>query len=132
MQGKMNDEFFTQNTNELILDVSSEEPLEIFFGSKGCKMHKFNDVKIVPDSSFGDLPVEIIVTLTNYNCTPIILLTVEPVEIYQNPDPDPKRYPNFNIFIGNTVINKKQTFEGSIKIKGKCLVIQTKKMYYDG
>ncbi len=119
---------------KLALQTNGSDPLEIYFGSEGCRYYKCNDVEIIPDK---DTTVTIIVTLfgindtnDNFNC---IYTTKGPFKIYQRPDP--KTYPeytiNFNITIGEQVISKPSMFEGSIKVQGSCTVTQETNMIVD-
>ncbi len=46
---EVNRDFFNENCKELI--INSYGSINLFFGSKGCRYHKLNDVTIIPKSN---------------------------------------------------------------------------------
>lgn len=128
----MNKEFFTKlasvGDSGLTLTVNQSEPIELFFGYEGSRQFILNDIRIIPSPS---TITQITLCIEGINEGNQIIYNVnDQIDIYQRPDS--AIYPNFNLFVGDKFINKKNLFSGHIKIEGDCTIVQKKFFVYDG
>lgn len=128
----MNKEFFTKlatiDNNGLILSLNQSEPIEFFFGYEGSRQFVLNDIRIL---THRDNITTITLCIDGINEGNQVIYNVnDQIDIYQRPDS--VIYPNFNLFVGDKIINKKNLFNGYIRVQGECTVVQKKYIVYDG
>ncbi len=127
---QVNNDFFESNkglfTDSSVhtIDVNAFEPINLFFGTIGCRMYGINDVTIIPEPN-----EEIDITLSFEKVEPFTIKVSSETKIYQRPDVE---YPCFKLNYGDNYISKKCFYEGTLLIKGNCKITQKGHIIYDG
>lgn len=119
---EVNKDFFNQK-NKFIINVSDK--LLLYFSASGSRCFTCNDVTIIP---FENSTVLISFT-TSDNKELFNIQTNEEVKIYQKPYE--KEYPCFVLNVNDDTFIQPNVCSGTIKIEGKCVVIQNPAYFSD-
>ncbi len=116
----INKDFFI-NKKECSLIVNDGETLNLFFGAEGRGYFTINDVKIIPNNC----QVNIIFEMKDKVFFDITI--DEAIDIYQ------KQITifDFELVVGENKYDKYQCYEGTLKIRGNCTVVQKPSQFID-
>lgn len=119
---EVNKDFFNQK-HEFIINVSNE--LLLYFSAFGSRCFTCNDVTIIPVEN----STVVVSFTTSDNKELFNIQTNEEIKIYQKPYE--KKYPWFMLNVNDNEFIQPTIYSGTIKIEGKCAVIQKPSYFSD-